>query len=182
MISGPIPGQSLTKTPKNYAWERPPQINDPDEAVLYHLEKLVKPTVLDDVLVTLEAGVPIKTLTETMLTLGVAKGIHSIDISLIIGPVIHEFIATTAEEAGINFKHTFENVEENEAKRKAKLDRLFKASMGKAEDPEDEGAEFVEELAGVATGEEMPVEEAPMEEEMMVEEQAQPQQGLMSRV
>ena len=40
MFNAPIPGQSLTSEPKNYAWERPPQYDLPEEALMFHLEKL----------------------------------------------------------------------------------------------------------------------------------------------
>ena len=35
-----IPGQSLTDTPKNYPWERPAEIADPDEAIRYHMDRV----------------------------------------------------------------------------------------------------------------------------------------------
>ena len=36
----PVPGQSLTTTPKSAPYERPPEITDPIEALDYHLDKL----------------------------------------------------------------------------------------------------------------------------------------------
>jgi len=38
VFSAPIPGQSLTDTPKNYPWERPAEITDPREAIKFHLD------------------------------------------------------------------------------------------------------------------------------------------------
>ena len=31
LLKAPIPGQSLTDEPKNYPWENPPEITDPEE-------------------------------------------------------------------------------------------------------------------------------------------------------
>ncbi len=50
MFSAPIPGQSLTSEPKNSPWENPPQMNKPEEAVLWHLKKLDKPKSIKSVI------------------------------------------------------------------------------------------------------------------------------------
>ena len=36
----PIPGQSLTSTPKAWPWENPPEFTDVDEAFMYIIEKI----------------------------------------------------------------------------------------------------------------------------------------------
>ena len=90
-MDGPIPGQSLTREPKNAVMERPPEIADPNEAVEYYLEKIADPETLDNILHTLEVGMPVKILVEAMLTTGVAGGIHSIDVSLAIADVVQEY-------------------------------------------------------------------------------------------
>ena len=46
----PIPGQSLTTTPKNAPYERPPELTDSTEALDFHLDNLVKDGVIEDVL------------------------------------------------------------------------------------------------------------------------------------
>jgi len=42
-FEAPIPGQSLTGRPKNYPWERPPEITDPEVATQMHLMRLSDP-------------------------------------------------------------------------------------------------------------------------------------------
>ena len=49
-LLAPIPGQSLTDEPNNFAWERPPEITDPDEAVVFHLDRLSEKPIVDSVL------------------------------------------------------------------------------------------------------------------------------------
>lgn len=39
----PIPGQSLTTTPKNAPYERPPEITDPEQAMQIHMYRLNDP-------------------------------------------------------------------------------------------------------------------------------------------
>ena len=54
VLDRPIPGQSLTDEPKNYPWERPPEISDPDEALSFYINKLENPDTLDGVMELLE--------------------------------------------------------------------------------------------------------------------------------
>ena len=109
-FDAPIPGQSLTTEPKNFAWERPPEIVDPELAIQYHLEKLSRPAAVEGILDTIEVlEVDIATLTKGYLRAQVAEGIHSIDVSLIVAPVVHEFIKQIATSAGIDFDEGFED-------------------------------------------------------------------------
>jgi hypothetical protein len=109
-FDAPIPGQSLTTEPKNFAWERPPEIVDPELAIQYHLEKLSRPAAVEGILDTMEVlEVDIATLTKGYLRAQVAEGIHSIDVSLVVAPVVHEFIKQIATSAGIDFDEGFED-------------------------------------------------------------------------
>ena len=46
-----------------------------------------------------------------MMTGAVANGIHNIDVSLIIEPVIRAFIMKSADMAGVEYKETFKDDE-----------------------------------------------------------------------
>lgn len=115
MFNKPIPGESLTSTPKNAPYENPPEISDPEEALQVHLSRLTDPNRMDKVMGLLDIGVDIQTMTEGILRSAVMNGIHSIDISLIIAPVIHEYIKLTADQVGIDYKEGFEDDEETES-------------------------------------------------------------------
>ena len=92
MFSTPIPGQSLTKEPRSYAWEDPPKYSKPEDALMWHMDRLEEPERTKAVLTLLELGLDVVTLTEGVLRGGVVQGIHNIDVSLIIAPIIHEYI------------------------------------------------------------------------------------------
>lgn len=111
----PIPGQSLTTEPKNAPYERPPEIVDPVEALDAHIENLLKPGAMEDVLYFLEFGVDLVTMVQGILRGAVMEGIHSIDVSLIIAPVIHEYIKGFADAEGIEYKEGFETEEAEKA-------------------------------------------------------------------
>ena len=61
-LQAAIPGQSLTDEPRNFPWERPPEIVDPDEAIRYHIDRVSKEDVIDNIFFALEFGVPVKKL------------------------------------------------------------------------------------------------------------------------
>jgi len=167
----PIPGQSLTTEPKNAPYERPPEIVDPVEALNVHIENLLKPGAMEDALYFLEYGVDLVTLVQGILRGAVMEGIHSIDVSLIIAPVIHEYIKGFADADGLNYKEGWETEEEEKALSYRRDAERAKKLMNKLR--EEEGQ------AIPTTMKEM-TEEPEMEPE--VEEEEPAKTGLMARV
>lgn len=104
MFRAPIPGQSLTSEPKNAAWERPPEMTDPEEALVWHMDRLEKPQKVKAITTLLDLGLDVVTLTEGILRGAVADGRHTVDVSLVIAPIIHEYIVGVGKSAGIDFK------------------------------------------------------------------------------
>ena len=114
MFDAAVPGQSLTSEPKNYPWENPPRMNVPEEALAYHLERLSKPKRMEAVLDALQLDIEVTTLTEGLLRNAVANGEHSIDVSLIIGPIVHEYIVGMADAARIDYVEGVEDEDTSE--------------------------------------------------------------------
>lgn len=174
-FSGPIPGQSLTNPPKNYAWERPPEINDPEEAIQMHLTRLSEPEMLGSVLDLLELEeLDVQTLVTGIMRGAVASGIHSVDVGLIVAPIVHEYIKQAAKATGIEAEDGFEDKAAKERQRQyavAKRARKMLADMGvkPKEDVKEISMEEPAEAEGMGAMEEMPME-APVESK-----------GLMSR-
>jgi len=162
-FNGPIPGQSLTTEPKAFPWERPPEITDPEEAIQMHLTRLSDPEMLSGVLDTIEIGeLDVKTITSGILRSAVANGIHSIDVSLIVAPVVHEFIKQAAVAFGLSPEDGFEDKKAKADYEKARTSGLAKKMLKTA----------------VATPKEAVQEVKAMEEQAPVEK---PARGLMAR-
>lgn len=146
MFDAPIPGQSLTNEPKNYAWENPPQFPEPEEALLFYMEDLRKPEKIEAILDTLTQGIDVVTLTEGITRNAVSKGRHTIDVSLIISPIIHEYIVGLAEVADIDFDEGIETkkqIDPEERKygiREKLADKILK-EMEEGEEPDLEDLE-----------------------------------------
>ena len=113
----PIPGQSLRTPPKNAPYERPPETANPLEALNIHLDNLSEKGAMEDVINALELDVDLVTLVEAILRSAVMEGIHSIDISLMIAPHIHEFIKGELDAIGVEYDEGFlDTVGENRLK------------------------------------------------------------------
>tara|TARA_B100000780_G_C20932199_1_gene371616 strand:- start:212 stop:745 length:534 start_codon:yes stop_codon:yes gene_type:complete len=174
MFSAPIPGQSLTSEPKNSSWENPPEITEPEEALLWHLEQFDKPKKVEAVAGLVGLGLDIVTMTEGLLRSAVAEGRHSIDVSLIIAPVIHEFLKGLADATGMDYDEGLEDDDSN-------IDlETIRLSLR-----EEEAAEVLKEIkaGGKPNLSTLKIAEAPMEEEPMPDMEL-PQEktmGLMTR-
>ena len=170
-FEGPIPGQSLTGRPKNYPWERPPEITDPEVATQMHLIRLSDPDRMGTLLDALEFGVSdLYTIVKGIMRSAVANGIHTVDVGMIAAPVVHEFVKQTADAAGIEYDDGLNT--ENEKEQRRRMRASLKAQK-KLEKMDIEPPEMTE----APVTEEMPVNE----EEMPLEEEAPKRRGLMAR-
>ena len=168
-----IPGQSLTDEPKNYPWERPPEETDPNEAVLYHLDRVTDPEVIDNVFQAFDIGLPVKVLTDSMLTAAVGKGIHSVDLGLLVEPVIRKAVMKIADQAGVEYKEDFEDKQTTPEEQAA---LIVQAAKRTPEKEKDAGYQF---LMDVGEGSK-PQEEPDPEAEEMEEQQPEMAEGEMT--
>ena len=104
MFSGPIPGESLTREPGNAPWEQPPQFDKVEEVMGFYMDRFERDEVLEGLLDVLDKGMAVEHFVDTMLLYGEMEGKHSIDASVIIAPVLHEYIVFLADSAGVNYK------------------------------------------------------------------------------
>ena len=189
MFEAAIPGQSLTDEPNNFAWERPPEISDPDEAVVFHLDRLSEKPIVDSVLHLLQMGFPVDVLTRSILTGAVGSGMHSIDVSLLISPVIEEEIAYMGTTAGVKFKNTFGNDETDDEIQEKKLKDVVMArleeELGKGDESfireTTEALGSSQESALETMQDEATPEQEEQQQEIMDDNPIDRGQGLMSR-
>ena len=180
-FDAPIPGQSLTTEPKGFPWERPPQIDKPEDALTFYINNMSKQEILDDIFTALDEGFPLDLLVKSILTNGVMEGIHSIDVSLIVHPVLTEYIHVQAREAGLkNITLKARNKKEDmEKKEKQILVSRLQRAIDKMEGA-DEGTDILEQAQEFL--QEKRVQEEPVEEQE--EEEAEVEEkpvGLMAR-
>ena len=102
------PGHSLTQDNSRWAWGKPPQITDPEEALEVAISSLQRPKVRDEMFKLLYTGVSIEVMVEGYVLQAFHDGKFMPDVGLLIQPPLGMYIAHMAEEAGIPYR-LFEN-------------------------------------------------------------------------
>lgn len=101
-FDAPIPGQSLTDTPKNYPWENPPRYAKVEDAGLHILRKLTTDkNVMERVAFLLKTGISVESLTKTIIFSGFVEGAFSPDVGLLLTPRVSKMIFAIGKGAGI---------------------------------------------------------------------------------
>ena len=166
-LQGPIPGQSLTDTPGNYPWEKPPQMHELEDVAKSYLEKLGDPEVLDDLSVLFDNDVPLAPFVKTLMQTGFMNGRHTVDAGTLVGPVVHAFLKAAMTDYGIDVRD-----DTYSAKEKA-------MTKSKDSDEDDPGIALLQELQNSGASEEQASDQEPEMEQTMEQE---PQgAGLMSK-
>lgn len=164
MLDAPIPGQALTAEPGSRPWEKPAKYSTVEDTLEFYIDNLSQPKKMANLLDRIEDGAPLTLIADSLQTLGVMRGLHSLDVGILITPVLIEFMKASADQAEIDY---VVGIEDNDI-----------------DNEEDE--EMADQIAGEIFSEKRPVDELlngeAMEEpaEEMTEEPA-PQRGLMAR-
>ena len=167
-IDAPIAGQSLTSELGNRPWEQPPQYTTVEDALNFYIPRIMEPTLRNDMLNTLEMGVPITTFANALQMAAVMQGKHTIDVGILVLPVLIEAIAYVADLEDVDYVMGTEIEEEDNTFSMSNIalaKKRIKERMAKEKDmpmPEED------------------IEEPMVEEEMTMEAEA-PVGGLMAR-
>ena len=102
-FDAPIAGMSLTHEVGARPWQTPPEMVTLEEAVQFYLPKLSSKEFVGRLLDIIETGVPLTALAEVITLGGVMQGLHSVDVAVLVNPILVEFMANMAEKAGIKY-------------------------------------------------------------------------------
>lgn len=173
LFDAPVPGQSLTTEPKNTPWENPPELDTVEDATRMYIEKIAKQEVIDDLTAMAEAGVALRPIVKGIITQGTMRGMHSVDVGMLVEPIITEFLKQAIESYGVTVRA--DGGDPAAKAKEAEMNRFRMAAMrylGEEETDEmDEGKQLLQDIA--MAGEEPEAEEAAPEEEAP--------QGLMAK-
>jgi hypothetical protein len=101
-MSRNIPGVSWTMAPKSLAWQRPPKHAAVSDVLQMYIEKLSTPEMMNKTVSMLkETQMPLSIAAETLMMVGVHKGMHTIDAGVLVMPVLMELIKTAAMLEGV---------------------------------------------------------------------------------
>ena len=103
MFDAPIPGMAMTGELGAKPWQNPPQFPTVEDTLDYYMSRMATDAFEDNLIEVLKLGVDVATIANTMQTANVMEGIHTIDVGIIVTPVIMEFIMLVADAAGIEY-------------------------------------------------------------------------------
>ena len=192
-FGAPIPGNSLFTTPNDVPWERPSELDTVDDALAYYFTNLRDPEIIDDLMTVLDMGIPLQPIVETMYLSSVMRGVHNLDVGLIVAPVLSEFLAAVAKTYDIDFSYTSVDPQKAKSeKEQQKVAMMLKAAIDTGIETggeDDKGVALLKEMAAtledegeieVETKEDVQDEPPESVELQLVEEQPVEEQGLMS--
>jgi len=102
-LSRPVPGQSLTHEVRARPWQNPPQFNTVEESMDWYLERFDNPELVQEMLSIIENKVPLSVIANSMQLGAVLQGVHSIDVGVLITPIIIEILRTLAEKTDTDY-------------------------------------------------------------------------------
>jgi len=151
LIDAPIAGQSLTSEVGGWPWEQPPQYSTVEEALEFYLPRLTEPTLQNELMNVIEMGLPLTTIANALQQGAVMEGKHSLDVGILVMPVLMEVLAYLSEQRGIEFNMgTNVEVDDSPSGVAVKLAlKKLKAKEGEPEEkPQEEPENIVEEPIG----------------------------------
>lgn len=100
-FDAPVPGQSLTDTPRNYPWEHTPQFTSVEDASMQIWEGLHSDAAMEKVIILLEAGLTVEEITKVVIFAGFVEGKFNPDVGLLLTPIVAKMIMAIGKNAGI---------------------------------------------------------------------------------
>jgi len=165
----PIPGQSLTGEPKNNPWEQPAMMSNVEDVTMFYIGGMANQEVIDDLAAVCQTGLSLKPIVDTIVSSGTMNGIHSVDVGMLVKPVIHEFLKQAITSLGVEVSDDGRDYQkEAEAKELQRFQAIVGAYLkDNPDDGTDPGKRMLSKL----------VEEQPEEEETPEEKP----KGLMAK-
>ena len=103
-FTAPTPGMSLTTEPGARPWEIPSQFSNPEDALNFYIDEFNSPTRLENLFDILENDIPVTALVDSLIVTGVMRGVHSLDIAVLISPALYEFVVGVADLSGVEYR------------------------------------------------------------------------------
>ena len=149
LIQAPVPGQSLTDSPRNSPWERPSELSEVKDVVSYYIERLADDDIMDDMSVLFDLGADLETVTETLQMTGAMKGVHTAEAGMLAGPIVASFLKTALATYGIDApERNVSDEKRMEDKEHGRISKLINAALEKSKQG-DPGGELLAEMAEV---------------------------------
>ena len=107
----PIPGMAMTHEVGARPWQTPPSLVTVEEATNYYIERMGTDQFKAQLIDVMEMGVPLTTLANTIQLASVMEGMHTVDIGMLMIPIIVEIMITIADSANVEYQTGMEGME-----------------------------------------------------------------------
>ena len=144
IFDAPIPGSSLTKEVGASPVKNPPQYTTVDEAIEFYVKQMSTEQFSNQVADVLEMGVPITSLVNIIQMHSVMEGRHTLDVSVMLMPILMEMIALVGDMHGVEYDMGIDDEDDPErasdalvevATQKLKQQQYKNRNGGVAEEP-----------------------------------------------
>jgi hypothetical protein len=108
-FNAPIPGESLTAELGSRPWQRPPQYSDINEIVEDYVTKMNTDEFSKQLADTMEMGIPLTTLANSIQLAGVMQGKHTVDTGILVMPILIEQMMAIGDALGIKYNSGLED-------------------------------------------------------------------------
>ena len=99
----PVPVMAMTHEVGARPWQTPAQYTNVDDVAQFYIGQMQSDTFTDQVTSLLETKMPVTMIANSMNTVNIMEGVHSIDVGILTMPIIMETIMLIAEQQGIDY-------------------------------------------------------------------------------
>jgi hypothetical protein len=153
----PIPGMGMTAELGGRPWQTPPTYATIEETSDYYIERMANPAFKEQLLDVMEMGVPLSTLANTIQMASVMEGLHTVDVGMLVIPILVEAMMLIGDAADVKYTTGMEDTKSERPGLNSRIIAELKSKQGNAEDMPTE--EVVEEVEQEQDSEEMPMEQ-----------------------
>jgi len=140
LLDAPIAGMSLTHELGARPWQSPPQYKTVDEAVEYYMERMATDDFMEQLEGVMEMGIPLTTLANIIQQSSVMEGKHSLDVGMLVIPLLIEIMMLIGDNAEIEYDSGLEDLPDTKTK-DTLIASVRKDMQGKIEEVKEEPVE-----------------------------------------
>ena len=142
ILEAPIPGMAMTHEVGARPWQTPPQYPTVSQAAQYYVTSMQDEAFIEQAINLMETGMPITLMANNIQLATVLQGKHTIDVGMLLIPVIMEMLMLIGDRAGIEYTTGMERDKDIEIKDSASEAAFTKFQKELGEDkPQEEVAE-----------------------------------------
>ena len=113
-FSAPIPGTAMTRELGARPWQSPYQYSTIEDVTNYYTSRFRDRSVQDNILSAVQTNVPLTSIANSVQLAGVMQGLHSIDLGVLVSPIIVELMKITANAEEVEYNNDYEDKEQVE--------------------------------------------------------------------